>query len=94
MVYSYSVYGCKFVNLCFCFRIIQQNKQDGSENYQKNTSKLQNMQSMHQTFENTILNIRDTVSVNLYNYNNNNIFIHTCYNCIEQYIPINTMIQK
>ena len=21
--------------------------------------------------------------------NNNNIFIHTCYNCIEQYIPIN-----
>ena len=26
------------------------------------------------------------------NNNNNNIFIHTCYNCIEQYIPINNNI--
>ena len=27
-------------------------------------------------------------------YNNNNIFIHTCYNCIEQYIPINNNILR
>ena len=26
--------------------------------------------------------------------NNNNIFIHTCYNCIEQYIPINNNILR
>ena len=29
-----------------------------------------------------------------YNNNNNNIFIHTCYNCIEQYIPINNDILR
>ena len=28
------------------------------------------------------------------NNNNNNIFIHTCYNCIEQYIPINNNILR
>ena len=27
------------------------------------------------------------------NNNNNNISSHTCYNCIEQYIPINNIIQ-
>ena len=27
-------------------------------------------------------------------YNNNNIFIHRCYNCIEQYIPINNNILR
>ena len=27
-------------------------------------------------------------------FNNNNIFIHTCYNCIEQYIPINNNILR
>ena len=30
----------------------------------------------------------------MYNNNNNNIFIHTCYNCIEQYIPINNNILR
>ena len=25
---------------------------------------------------------------------NNNIFIHTCYNCIEQFIPINNNILR
>ena len=30
----------------------------------------------------------------LNNNNNNNIFIHTCYNCIEQYIPINNNILR
>ena len=29
-----------------------------------------------------------------YNNNNNNIFIHTCYNCIEQYIPINNNLLR
>ena len=29
-----------------------------------------------------------------HNNNNNNIFIHTCYYCIEQYIPINNNIQR
>ena len=30
----------------------------------------------------------------LYNNNNNNIFIHTCNNCSEQYIPINNMTRR
>ena len=30
----------------------------------------------------------------LFNNYNNNIFIHTCYNCIEQYIPINNNILR
>ena len=29
-----------------------------------------------------------------YNNTNNNIFIHTCYNCIKQYIPINNNILR
>ena len=31
---------------------------------------------------------------NIEDHNNNNIFIHTCYNCIEQYIPINNNILR
>ena len=35
------------------------------------------------------------LSGNIIDYNNNNnIFIHTCYNCIEQYIPINNNILR
>ena len=35
-----------------------------------------------------------TTLADVYNNNNNNIFIHTCYNCIEQYIPINNNILR
>ena len=41
------------------------------------------------TFPENLLFCNSNVS-----FNNNTILIQTCYNCIEQYTPINKMMQR